>query len=283
MLILLPIAEGVSMKAEPFIDSVPWLTSSIFVTVIVTVALVILCRRATKTMQLVPRGGQNLFEALISGLYDMFEGIVGKHMIRHVFPILATLFIFILAANWFGLLPGVGTIGFGEITGPAHSIEHLDHPLLRPASADLNMTLAMAALFMVLWLFWTFRELGVGGFLFHVFGPKGGLKGALAICLLPIFIFVGAIEIVSIAFRPVSLSLRLYGNIFAGESLLHAMSSLGDKLPAPFSHLLSVALPLPFYFLELLVGVLQALVFSLLCAVYIQLSTSHDEEEGHGH
>src|ERR1700722_10435172 len=109
MLILFPIAEGVSMDATAFFESAHWFSSSIFVTIIVTVALLILCRRATKTMKLVPTGGQNLFEALISGLYDMFEGIVGKHMIRHVFPILATLFIFILAANWFGLLPGVGT------------------------------------------------------------------------------------------------------------------------------------------------------------------------------
>lgn len=270
------------MKAEAFVEAVPWFTSSILVTVIVTFLLVILCRRATRNMQLVPTGGQNLFEALISGLYETFEGIVGKHMIPRVFSLLATLFIFILAANWFGLLPGVGTIGFGEKTGPL-TLSHVEYPLLRPASADLNMTLAMGLLFMVLWLFWSLREVGVGGFVYHIFGPKGGLKGAMVLFLMPIFFFVGVIEVVSIIFRPVSLSLRLYGNIFAGESLLHAMSSLGDKLPAPFSYLLSIMLPLPFYFLELLVGLLQALVFTLLCSVYIQLSTSHDEEEGKGH
>ena len=271
------------MEAQPFIEGVPWFTSSIFFTIIVTIVILTLARRATSKMQLLPGGGQNLFEALVSGLYDMFEGIVGKHMIPKVFSLLATLFIFIMSANWFGLLPGVGTIGFGEITGPFHSLAHVEHPLLRPSGADLNMTLAMSALFMVLWLYWTLREIGAGGFLFHIFAPKGGLKGALAICLLPIFFFVGVIEIVSIIFRPVSLSLRLYGNIFAGESLLHAMGSLGDKLPGWISYVMSVLLPLPFYFLELLVGVLQALVFALLCSVYIQLSTSHDEEEGHGH
>jgi F-type H+-transporting ATPase subunit a len=282
-LMIFPIAEGVSMKAGALIESVPWFTSSIFVTIVVTLLIVVLARRATHNMQLVPAGGQNLFEALISGLYETFEGIVGKHMIPHVFSLLATLFIFILTANWFGLLPGVGTIGFGEITGPLHTLSHVDHPLLRSADADLNMTLAMAALFMVLWLYWSLREAGVGGFIYHIFGPKGGLKGALAWCLMPIFFFVGIIEVVSIVFRPVSLSLRLYGNIYAGESLLDAMGSLGDKLPAPFSYLLSVVIPLPFYFLELLVGLLQALVFTLLCSVYIQLSTSHDEEEDHGH
>jgi F-type H+-transporting ATPase subunit a len=284
MFTILPLAEGVSMKAEPLIESMPWFTSSILVTIIVTIAIVVLSRHATRSMQIVPTGSQNLFEALVSGLYDMFEGIVGKHMIRHVFPLLASLFIFILAANWFGLLPGVGTIGFGKIIGPAHSLSNVEYPLLRPASADLNMTLAMALLFMVLWLYWTLRELGAKGFIIHTFGPKGGMKGSAAIILtLFIFIPVGFIEIVSILFRPVSLSLRLYGNIFAGESLLHAMGSLGDKLPAPVAYALSILLPLPFYFLELLVGVLQALVFALLCAVYIQLSTSHDEEEGQGH
>jgi F-type H+-transporting ATPase subunit a len=75
--------------------------------------------------------------------------------------------------------------------------------------------------------------------------------------------------------------MRLYGNIFAGENLLHAMSTLGDKLPLPIAYLFSIVLPLPFYFLELLVGLIQAFVFMLLCAVYIQLSTTHDEEEDH--
>lgn len=273
--------EGVSMNAQSIFDSIAgmrWFTNSIFVTIIVATLILVLARRATRHMQLVPVGGQNLFESLVEGLYDMFEGIVGKHMIPHVFSLLATLFIFILAANWFGLLPGVGTIGWGPKTGPL-TVSHVEHPLLRPASADLNMTLAMSALFMVLWLFWTLREVGAGGFLFHLFGPKGGLGGVMAIVLLPLFLFVGVIELVSIAFRPVSLSLRLFGNIYAGENLLHSMSSLGDKLPVPFSYMLSVLLPLPFYFLELLVGVLQALVFALLCAVYIQLSTAHEEAE----
>lgn len=260
-----------------------WLTNSMFVTLIVTVLIVVFARRATRKMELVPKGRQNLFEAVIEGLYVMFEGIVGKHMIPKVFSLLATLFIFILSANWFGLLPGVGTVGFGHHVGPFLSLKEITTPLLRPASADLNMTLAMGALFMVLWLYWTIREVGAGGFILHLFAPKGGLQGVMALCLLPIFIFVGVIEIISIIFRPVSLSLRLYGNIFAGETLLHTMGTLGESLHLPqgVAYLLSVLAPLPFYFMELLVGALQALVFTLLCAVYIQLSTSHDEEEHH--
>lgn len=272
------VAEGVSITAQPLFESAPWFTNSIFVTILVTVLILVLARRATAKMQLVPTGSQNLFEAMIEGLYETLEGIVGRHMIARTFSLLATIFIFILAANWFGLLPGVGTIGFGEKVGPL-TLHEVEHPLLRPASADLNMTLAMAALFMVMWIYWTLTESGPLNFLKHTFLPKGGLKGLMWLALLPIFIFVGVIELISIAFRPVSLSLRLFGNIFAGENLMHAMGSMGDKLPAPFSHLLSVLLPLPFYFLELLVGLIQALVFMLLCAVYIQLSTTHDAEE----
>jgi F-type H+-transporting ATPase subunit a len=273
-------AEGVSIEAKPVFESVPalhWLTSSIVVTVIVTVLLLVLARRATRQMEIVPASGsQNLFEALVEGLYDTLEGIVGRHMIARTFPLLATIFIFILSANWFGLLPGIGTVGFGEKVGPL-SLKEVEHPLLRPASADLNMTLAMAALFMIIWAWWTLTETGAVQFFKHTFLPKG-LTGIMWLALLPIFLFVGVIEVISIAFRPVSLSMRLFGNIFAGENLLHTMGTLGDQLPAPFSHLLSILLPLPFYFLELLVGLIQALVFMLLCSVYIQLSTSHEEE-----
>ena len=283
MLTFFPIAEGVSIKAEALTDSVGWLTNSIVVTVIVTCIILFFARRATANMKLVPdAGGQNIFEALVEGLYEMLEGIVGKHMITRTFSLLATIFIFILASNWFGLLPGVGTIGFGKITGPLRSIGELDHPLLRPVNADLNMTLGMAAVFMVCWVYWTLTETGPVQFLKHTFLPKGGVTGVLKWIMVPIFMFVGVIELISIAFRPVSLSLRLFGNIFAGENLMHAMSSMGDSLPTPFALALSVILPLPFYFLEILVGLIQAIVFMLLCAVYIQLSTTHDEEE-HAH
>jgi hypothetical protein len=226
--------------------------------------------------------------------------------------------------NYFGLLPGVGTIGWragdhgahgaghpvaAQVAGAAvdtHAVpaadaahaapaakaeagaeaKHEEHliPWFRPASADLNFTLALAAVFMLLWVVLTVKEVGVWGFIVHTFGPKGGLKGFMKLALIPIFFFVGMIELVSIAFRPVSLSLRLFGNIFAGETLLHAMGNLLASLGAPpiVAFFGKILLPLPFYFLELLVGVLQATVFTLLCAVYIQLSTAHDEEHGHG-
>jgi F-type H+-transporting ATPase subunit a len=154
---------------------------------------------------------------------------------------------------------------------------------LRPASADLNLTLGMALVFTVFWLYWSFQELGVGGFFSHIFGPKGDIKGFLKYPLILIFFFVGIIEVVSILFRPVSLSLRLFGNIYAGENLMHTMSTLGVTmgLPAPVATVMSILVPVPFYFLELLVGIVQALVFTLLCAVYVKLTTSHGDEDGH--
>ena len=274
--------QGVPITAQAPIPTLRYLTNSIVFAAICTLILLVLARRATARMELIPRGTQNWFEALVEGLYEMLEGIVGKHMITRTFPLLATIFIYILTANWFGLLPGVGTIGFGERSGP-FSLTEVTAPVLRPASADLNMTLAIAGLFMCVWLYWTFTVTGPIQFLKEIFGPKGGLTGILKLFLIPIFVFVGFIEVISIAFRLVSLSMRLYGNIFAGENLLHAMSTLGDKLPLPLAYLSSIVLPLPFYFLELLVGLIQALVFMLLCAVYVQLSTTHQEDTAAEH
>lgn len=281
------LAAGVPLKAqspwEPeFLGGASWLewfTNSIFVAAIVVFIVIFWARSATRKMQLVPGLRQNLFEALIEALYSTVEGIVGHHMAKKVFPLLATIFIFVLVANWFALIPGVGSIGWGPSTGLL-SVKEVNVPLLRPATADLNMTLGIAALFMIMWFYWTIRELGVKGFLDHTFGVKGGLKGLMAFCLFPIFFFVGIIEVISIAFRPVSLSLRLFGNVFAGENLLITMITLGKSLGFPqfISFLMSIVVPIPFYFLELLIGLLQATVFTLLCAVYIQLSTSHDEE-----
>lgn len=283
-----PIAAAIPLYADKFFLEVDWLTNSILVSLLVMAIVLLFARRATKDVKLVPDGPQNRFEAIVETLYDTVEEIVGPHMVSKAFSLLATLFIFILVSNWFALLPGVGSIGFAADSsqvGAWHSIGagDLKVPILRPTTADLNMTLAMALVFMALWLYWSIGEMGVGGFLKHMFGVKGGLKGFMAIVLVPIFFMVGVIEVVSIAFRPVSLSLRLFGNVFAGENLLVTMLTLGKQLGLPdfIAYLSSIILPIPFYFLELLIGLLQAMVFTLLCAVYITLSTTHDEEEAH--
>src|SRR6185436_5639634 len=153
------------------------------------------------------------------------------------------------------------------------AIQHASTPLLRGVNADLNMTFAMAMIFFGCWIVWALQANGVGGFLLHVFGPKGETTGALKILMVGIFVIVGLLEVVTILFRPVTLSFRLYGNIFAGENMLESMATL---VPA-----LGWLIPIPFYFLEVLVGFVQALVFMLLTAVFTLLICTHEEGAGH--
>jgi F-type H+-transporting ATPase subunit a len=284
----LPLAlsqSAVTLLGEPS-SFTAFVTNSLFVALLVLGLILWVSKKATTGMTMVPHKWQNFFELLIEFLYSKVEDIVGPKVAPRAFPLLATLFIFIVVATYFGLLPGVGTIGWGEGHGFL-SLAHIEKPLLRPATADLNMTLGMALCFMVVWFYITIKEMGVWGFVTHTFGPKGGLKGVMGMVVAVVFFMVGWIELVSMAFRPASLSLRLFGNIFAGETLLHTMMTLGEKfgLGGTAQFILSVLAPLPFYFMELLVGLLQAVVFTLLCAVYIQLSTTHDEhhDEGHAH
>lgn len=281
---------AVSPEARSIFGDISFLqsvTSSIFVAAIVCGLLIWFSKKATAKMQLVPHKAQNFFEFIVEFLYNRVEAIVGPKVTPQAFPLLGALFIFILVSNLSGLIPGVGTIGWGEGAGPLTIKDHhLINPLLRPPTADVNMTLALALFSMAIWLILTIKEVGVIGFLKHIFAPKGGLKGILWVLLVPIFLFVGVIEVISMIFRPVTLTLRLYGNIYAGENVLHSMMSLPDQMSQPWSFLFSVLFPLPFYFMELLVGLLQAVVFTLLVTVYIQLSTTHDEhhEEGeHAH
>lgn len=247
-------------------------TNSTLVALVVLGIVLWISGRATKNMSLVPHKWQNFFEMIVEFLYNQVEAVAGKQMAPKAFPLLGTLFIFILTSNWFGLLPGVGTIGWGEGTG-AFSVKEVINPILRPPTADLNMTLGLSISAFAVWFFLTIREVGVWGFLVHTFGPKGGLKGFMGMVVAVVFLFVGVIEVISILIRPLTLSIRLYGNIYAGENVLHTMSGMGGFIG-------SVLAPFPFYFMELLVGLLQAVVFTLLCTVYIQLSTTHDD---HGH
>jgi F-type H+-transporting ATPase subunit a len=247
-------------------------TNSTLVALVVLVVVLWVSGKATKNMSLVPHKWQNFFEMIVEFLYNQVEAVAGKHMAPKAFPLLGTLFIFILVSNWFGLMPGVGTIGWGEGTGFL-SVKEAHDPLLRPPTADLNMTLGLSISAFLVWLYLTIREVGVWGFLVHTFGPKGGLKGVMGMVVAVVFLFVGVIEVISIMIRPLTLSIRLYGNIFAGENVLHTMGNMGGFIG-------SVLAPFPFYFMELLVGLLQAVVFTLLCTVYIQLSTTHDD---HGH
>ena len=260
--------HGLSTKAveiaRPF--NFP-ITNSMIVSWVVAIGLIIFAQLATRDMKQVPRGAQNFMEWLVEGLYKFMVGIIGPHLAKRTFWFFATIFIFILASNWIGLIPSVGTVGWGHSTSHGFKI---DQPLLRGANADVNLTLAMALVFFACWLVWAFREVGFVGFLKELFAPKGESEGLLKLLMVVVFFAAGCLEVISILFRPISLSFRLYGNIFAGENLLEAMA----RLVPGFGWLV----PIPFYFLELLMGLVQALVFMLLTAVFTMLMCQHETE-----
>lgn len=265
--------------------------------------LLVLSILVTRKMTLVPGNGQSVAELLVGGLYDFFSSIAGKH-IKQFFPLLASIFIFVVTANWVGLLPGVGTIGFfgteakteaseevtsampvpGESAVEEHvvieeeapvpaagiavgsetaAVEEEEHeakftPLFRGATADINTTLALALTAVVAIQYFGFKTLG-----FHYSSRFLSFKS-------PISFFVGILELVSEISKVISFAFRLFGNIFAGEVLLTVIAFL-----MPF------ILPLPFLMLELFVGFIQALVFSMLTGVFLSVAVSHGEGEGH--
>ena len=270
-------SEGLSQKAPLLIDTKVYdvpikVNSSMLITWVVALVLIISAQIATWRITDVPEWAQNFWEWLVESLYNFLQNIIGPVLVKKTFWFFATIFIFILTLNWFSLIPGVGTIGWG-IPDESGALTHIARPLLRGPNADLNMTLAMSLTFFFFWIIWALQANGLGGFILHLFGPKGDTKGFMKVLMVIVFICVGGLEIVSILFRPISLSFRLYGNIFAGENTLETMAHLGGPY---FGWLL----PLPFYLLELLVGFVQAMVFMLLTAVFTLLIMP---EEGHKH
>ena len=264
-------AAGLSPDAPVVVELGPIkITNSMVGTIIVALGIILVAQLATRNVQLIPSGLQNFVEWLVESLYGFFESILGADMVKRTFWFFGTIFIFILFSNWFGLVPGLGTVGWDVGTDG-----HVHKPLLRGVNADLNMTLGMAAIFMILWLYWCLKALGPGGFAGHIFNVKGHGAGFFGIFLVLVFIFVGLIEVVSIGVRPVALTFRLYGNVFAGENILETVLALGG----PYFGWLAV---LPFYLLELLVGLVQALVFALLTSVFTALMCEHHGED-HAH
>jgi len=241
------------------------ITNSMVMSWVVSLLIIAIVRLMVRKPMLIPSAGQAVIENLLGGLREIMEPIVGKDMINRVFPLLIGLFTFILIHNWSGLLPGVGAFGFRDAEG---QIQYW----MRPGNADLNMTIALALVSAIgAWGYFVLRYAGVRTLLYDLFGNKANPREVprlIYILLFPIFFFVGMVEVVSILFRPVSLSFRLFGNIFGGENLLANMTELAGWI-----------VPVPFYFLELLIGAVQALVFTLLTAVYIGLICNHGGDE----
>lgn len=265
-------ADGVAPGPAKLVDlGGGWsITNSMITGWAISALLVLLVLWLIGRPSVFPSKGQAVIESLIEALRGLFEPIVGKAAFPAVFPLLITFFIFILFHNWMGLIPGVGTIGWGtEIDGHFH----ITRPFIRPHNADFNGTIALALISFGAWAIIVFKIAGPKTIAWDLFGNKADKKET-PVWLYPllslVFLVVGVIEVFSIAIRPFTLSVRLFGNIFGGENLLHGTTFF----------------PL-FYFMELLVGVIQALVFTLLTAVYIGLLCNHeggDHAHGdHGH
>jgi F-type H+-transporting ATPase subunit a len=263
-------SEGVSPKATDLfsLGGFP-ISNSILTTWIIAALIIIGVRLAVGTPKLIPGKGQGVVEGMAQGLRDALEPIVGKQMIGKTFPLLCGFFVFILLMNWSGLLPGVGTVKF------QHDGHWLD--AIRPANSDLNTTLALSLVSFLAWTYFVLRYAGVKVLVFDLFGNKSDRKEigwGMWILLSFIFLGVGGIEVVSIAFRLISLSFRLFGNVFGGENLIHSLGGI-----APY------VIPALAGMLEVLVGVIQAFVFTLLSAVYIGLICNHEggHDEEHAH
>jgi F-type H+-transporting ATPase subunit a len=220
-----------------------------------------------KRICLKPSKTQNFLEFFLEKLLGYFDQVTGdrKKTLRFL-PIAGSIFFFILLSNWLGLLPGTGSIKFGH------------NMLFRPANTDLNLTVAMAAVAVISSHIFGLVTVGVFTHLnkFIQIGTfvKSLTKGPVAIFTAVIELAVGLIEIVSEIAKVLSLSLRLFGNIFAGEVLISVLSSL-----------VAVAVPVPFMMLELLVGLIQAGVFTMLTLVYLTVMTAtpHGYEEAREH
>ena len=244
------------------------ITNSMICTWIVAGVILLIVRLTTwKGVKEVPSGMQNVMESLVEGWEGLIGDILDKRVARWVFPFATTFFIFILMSNLVDLVPGVGSIG-------SNQNGHFT-PFFRPPTTDANLTIAMAGIFLVMSLFWAVRYNGFWGLIKHIFGVKMDTnKWAYPLFFL-LFLFIGAMELLSVGFaRPVALAMRLYGNIFAGESILDMI----------FHNNLLVALLLSsfMYFYETFVCLVQAFVFAMLVVAFVGTLCTHTDEE-HGH
>jgi F-type H+-transporting ATPase subunit a len=244
-------AIKISLKAEPLIHLGDFpLTNSLllgFITVLLIFSLSLLLKRR---LALVPGTSQNIVELGLEGLLGLMDSVLGdRRKSERYLPLVATIFIIVITANWLGLVPGVGSVGLKK----GHELI----PFLRSPSADLNFTLAIAIISVLATHILAIRELG----------PKIHFSKFFNFSS-PILFFVGLLELVSEFAKIVSFSFRLFGNVFAGEVLLIIMGFL-----APF------LAPVPFLFLEIFVGFIQAFVFSMLTLVFVAIATTSHEGE----
>lgn len=236
------------------------ITNTLLNTLLVDAALIGTAFAVKKHLATIPGKLQNLVEMVIEPFYNLVESISDKKRAVYIFPYFMTFFLFILLANWSGFIPGVNSVGFAEI----HDGHTEIIPFLRVTTSDFNTTFALALISAVATHILAIRLTGLRDYLSRFFSIN------------PILLFVGLLELVSEVTKIISLSFRLFGNIFAGETVLHTVSGL-------MQHFIAVLIPLPFMTLELIVGLVQALVFSMLTFVFMAILTTphHATAEHH--
>ena len=300
----------VALAGEPLFSAGPrWLTNGLITTLVVDLIVIGLALLATVGIKVVPGGWQNFVEAALEWLYGLAEGVAASQA-RKFFPWVATVFFFVIISNWIGLIPGVGSIGYFH-TGEATPTEehafvvsdkltlvngqlmwtqpenqnvaltpqaepnaenaataeghHKFVPLFRSPSADLNMTFAVALVVVVMVQVYGVQALGLGYFgKFWNTSGHGFMRG--------INLYVSILEIISELSRIIAFGFRLFGNIFAGEIILATMAFL-----------ITFWLPVPFYALEVFVGLIQAVVFAMLALIFFTMATVSHSHESHDH
>lgn len=249
-------APAISLRAEPIFHIGNFeFTNSLLLALIVLILFCVVVFFSRRKFSLIPSGVQNVLEMILEGFLGLMDSVLGNRRASEKYlPLVATIFLFVMISNWLGLFPGVGSFLIYE--------EQLGHdvPLLRAPAADLNFTLALAIISVLATNVIGVAALGLRGHAKKFFNFKS-----------PIMFAVGLLELVSEFAKMVSFSFRLFGNVFAGEVLLIIIAFLVPYI-----------VPLPFLFLEIFVGAIQAFIFAMLTLVFIAGAvTSHDEEHAH--
>lgn len=251
----------ISLAAEKIFEL--WgqpITNSLITTVIVSALIIMLALLYNAKKKLIPSKLQSVIELPVEAMYNLSKQISPDHA-KEFFPLITTIFLFVLISNWFGLLPGLTGIGIVHEAEATETVEHAeeeeDHPTLTPlfraTTADLNTTIALALVSVGAAHYYGIKNLGIGTHLKKFFNTSN-----------PINFFVGILELISEVSKIISFSFRLFGNIFAGEVLLLVMGAL-----------IPLLVPVPFIGLEIFVGFIQALVFAMLTLVFCTIATQH--------
>lgn len=239
----------ISLKAEEVFRLGGFLvTNTLLLSVTVAVIIAVIALLSRRGIAILPGGLQNIIEFAVESLLSLMDSVLGERKKSEKYlPLVATIFVFILFSNWLGLMPGIGSIGLvanKEFT-----------PLFRSPASDLNFTLALAIITVLAVNILGILAIGTRPHLSKFFNLKN-----------PVGFFIGILELLSEFAKIVSFSFRLFGNVFAGEVLL---------VVAAF--LIPYVIPLPFLFLELFVGFIQAFIFAMLSLVFVAIATSEEE------